>query len=106
MRRKACNRLLLIGLTLTTSLFISGYGEMDAKKVQPNQFKKQKTTIDTNEINTDVKGSYHKIPSQVRALTFASSHQDEQVKKELFQAASKPEKINVKNEAEQLQLFQ
>lgn len=106
MRRKACNRLILISLALTALFFISGYGESKSGvDVKPNQFKKQNTTINTDEINTNMNGSYHKIPSEVRRLTFVQSHQDEKVVKSLFLAPAKPEKVNVKKETERLDLF-
>lgn len=106
MRRKACNRLILAGLALTALFFISGYGESKSGvDVKPNHFKKQNTTINTDEINTDVTGSYHKIPSEVRSLTFIQSHQDEKVVKNLFLTSAKPDKVNVKKETERLGLF-
>lgn len=106
MKRKRCDWFLIIGLVLVSLLFTSGYGESEVDKVQPNHFKKQKTTIDTDAINPDVNDSYHKISSQVRDLTFVRSHQDEQVKRELFLTSSEPEKVNVKKETERLRLFQ
>jgi hypothetical protein len=87
-------------------LFVSGYGESKSGvDVKPNHFKKQNTTINTDEINTDVNSAYHKIPSEVRRLTFVQSHQDEKMVKKLFLAPAKPEKVNVKKETEQLGLF-
>ncbi|MDN3955289.1 type VII secretion EssA family protein [Sporolactobacillus laevolacticus] len=107
MRRKSCNRLMLISLALTAFLFISGYGESKSSvNVKPNHFKKQNTTINTDEINTDMANSYHKIPSEVRSLTFIQPHQDEKIIKGLFLTPGKTDKVNVKKEAERLGLFQ
>ncbi|MCL1631240.1 DUF5383 family protein [Sporolactobacillus sp. CPB3-1] len=106
MRRKTCNRLILSSLVLTAFLFISGYGESrSGVGVRPNHFKKQNTTINTDEINTDVNGAYHKIPQEVRRITFVRSHQDEKVMKSLFLASATPDKVNVKKETERLGLF-
>ncbi|MCO7127671.1 DUF5383 family protein [Sporolactobacillus shoreicorticis] len=106
MRRKACNRLILTSLVLAASLFISGYGGSESGvDVTPNRFKQQDTTINTDEINTDVNGSYHKIPSEVRRLTFVRSHADEKVIKILFLTPDKSKKVNVQKETKRLGLF-
>lgn len=105
MKRKHSNKLLLIGAVALSLVVVSGYGGENTNKVVPNHFQKENTTIDTSEINTNIDASYHKIPTQVRALTFKEPRNDETLLKHLFLQSDTRDKVNVKQETANMGLF-
>ncbi|MFX3616584.1 MAG: type VII secretion EssA family protein [Sporolactobacillus sp.] len=104
MRRKIFKSCILTGVMLFSYTVVAGFDGDSATKVQPNHFQKQKTTIDPNEINTNV-STYHKIPVQVQRLTFKEPHTDEKFRKTLFLTPGKRDKVNVTRETNKMGLF-